>query len=336
MVDALRDRRESPDRTAAVRPERAVGRVLAAPVTARRTVPPAARATTDGYALDAADTHRATARSPATVDEFARVTAGDAVPDAADAVVPGTDADPRDDALTVHRAVTAGENVVAAGATADRGDVLSAAGHRVRPTDLPLLRAAGPDRVQARGRPHVAVAGDDALAALVERWGATVTRPDALSDAPRADLYVAAGDDAPAVDETIASRVALSPGGTAAAGSVDGVPAVRVPSPPGPRLVAAAHLVRPVVSSFGGEAHAPAPARTATLRTKLPSEPRTVTVARVTVAREEGDAVVDPVAVGDGIDARALAAGDGWVTVSGDSEGVPAGDRVTVERWDAS
>ncbi|MBZ6495760.1 gephyrin-like molybdotransferase Glp [Natrinema longum] len=204
--------------------DRADGRVLAAPVTSARDVPHYQRAAMDGYAVRAADTFGASDRSPevlriaepaangehATADSIApgtaaRVHTGSALPAGADAVVMIERVTELESAgeLEVEDAVAEGENVAPVGEDVEEGQALYEAGHRLRPSDLGLLRSAGYGRVAVAQQPTVGVvptgeelvAGDPGpgevietngltVSRLAQRWGARATYRDVVTDDP--------------------------------------------------------------------------------------------------------------------------------------------------------
>ena len=61
------------------------------------------------------------------------------------------------DAVTVHRTVVAGENVVAAGSEARKGDVMVSRGARVNHVAVAIAAAVGRAEVAVHRRPRVAV-----------------------------------------------------------------------------------------------------------------------------------------------------------------------------------
>lgn len=146
--------------------ENAVSRVVAEPLIAERPVPHYDRATTDGYAVHAAETHEAGERSPvglALTDknpapgQTAQVDTGEPLPAAADAVVGIGHTEERGDTVLVYDAVPAGENVALTGSELGKGQAIFEAGHRVRASDRPLLRAAGVSTVTCVEQPTVSV-----------------------------------------------------------------------------------------------------------------------------------------------------------------------------------
>ncbi len=123
-----------------------------------------------------------------------RVHTGSALPDGADAVVMIEDVTELPDVgeLEVDDAVAVGENVAPVGEDVEAGTTLYEPGHRLRPSDLGLLRSAGIEQVTVARRPSVAVlpTGEElvtpdeepapgqvvetnglTVASLVERWG---------------------------------------------------------------------------------------------------------------------------------------------------------------------
>jgi molybdopterin molybdotransferase len=163
----------------------------------------------DGWALRAEDTFGASDRSPAilrTADEAGpgravRVHTGSELPERADAVVMIEDTDRIDDEIEVFDAVAAGENVAPIGEDVEAGQQLYDPGHRLRPSDLGLLKGTGIDTVETVEAPEVAVipTGEELVQAdpdpgevvetnrftisrLAERWGADVTRREIVTD----------------------------------------------------------------------------------------------------------------------------------------------------------
>ncbi|AGB37810.1 molybdopterin molybdotransferase MoeA [Natronococcus occultus] len=194
--------------------ERADGRVLAAPITAARNVPHYRRAAMDGYAVRATDTFGASDRSPEVLrigdrdgavgpDRAVRVHTGSALPDGADAVVMIEHVEELEDVgeLEVDDAVAEGENVAPIGEDVAEGTQLYDAGHRLRPSDIGLLRSVGYDRLEVAQRPTVGVVptGEElvdtdpgpgevietnglTVSRMVERWGADATYRDVVTD----------------------------------------------------------------------------------------------------------------------------------------------------------
>jgi molybdopterin molybdotransferase len=181
------------DRTERVRPSQADGRVVASPVSARRAVPHYARAAMDGYAVRASDTFGASGRAPEILREAeesvapgaaVRVHTGSELPDGADAVVKVERTESVAGDVEVFDAVAEGENVAPVGEDVAADQRLYEPGHRLRPSDLGLLRASGVVNAEVYERPTVGVlpTGDEVVQAdpdpgeVVETNGSTVAR----------------------------------------------------------------------------------------------------------------------------------------------------------------
>ena len=163
----------------------ALGRVPAAPLTAREALPGFARATVDGYAVRAADTYGASDGLPAPLDVAGavhmgttpdtEVGAGTAVaiptggmlPPGADAVVMiEHTAEAMPGMVEVRRPVAPGDGLVRAGEDAAAGAQVAPAGRPLRPQDLGMLAAAGIVAMEVHARPRVAIVstGDEVVA----------------------------------------------------------------------------------------------------------------------------------------------------------------------------
>ena len=194
------------------------GRALAAPIESSRAVPDYDRAAMDGWAVRAADTFSASGRSPGVLrvadDEASsspetpvgdgsavRVHTGSELPDGADAVVMIEHAEVVGSELEVFDAITEGENVAPVGEDVAAGQRLFEPGHRLRPSDLGLLKSVGVDRVTAYERPTVGVipTGEElvqsdpgpgevietnglTVSKLVDRWGGVPTYRNVVTD----------------------------------------------------------------------------------------------------------------------------------------------------------
>jgi len=201
--ERLLDRVAVHDRTERVPLLDADGRTVATAVTAERDVPHYRRAAMDGFAVRAEDTFGASDRSPAVLrgDEAERVHTGSAVPEWADAVVMIEQADTASGDVEVFSAVGEGENVAPIGEDVEAGDRLYEPGHRLRPSDLGLLKSVGLREVEVYERPDVAViptgeelVQDDpepgevvetnglTVSRLAERWGASARYEDVVTD----------------------------------------------------------------------------------------------------------------------------------------------------------
>lgn len=159
-------------------------RVLAEPLAARRTQPPFAASSMDGYAVRAADAARAPATLRVTGEvpagalyqgrlgpgEAIRIFTGAPVPDGADAIVIQENTTREGDRVTVLQAARAGAHIRPAGLDFSAGDVLLDAGLRLLPRHLSLAASMNCTAVPARRRPKVAIlaTGDELVPPGVE------------------------------------------------------------------------------------------------------------------------------------------------------------------------
>jgi molybdopterin molybdotransferase len=375
------------DRSESVPLGDADGRVLAEPATSTRPVPHYPRAAMDGYAVRAEDTFGASDRSPVALwtagnddgvapGTAARVHTGSELPDGADAVVMIEDVEEVDGELDVFAATAEGENVAPVGEDVAEGQRLHDPGHRLRPSDLGLLKSVGATAVEVYDRPRVSVVptGEElvqedpdpgevietngqTVSQLVERWGGTATYRDVVTDDPAALRA--------AVERDLDHDVVVTTGGSSV-GERDHIPEVLsdlgevlvhgVALKPGHPVALAVVEGTPVLALPGYPVacivnavqflrptvkhvgHVPCP----------PFPARTAELDRkvssdpgtrtfVRVQLEDGDT---PVAV----PARASGAGvlssvalaDGWVVVPEGREGYDAGTAVDVENWEWS
>ena len=147
----------------------AAGRVLAQDVVAKRTQPPFAASSMDGYALrraevepdamfkvigEAAAGHRFSGTLKA--GQAVRIFTGAPVPDGADFVVIQEDTSRRGDLLTLGHKIGAKDNIRPAGGDFHVGQTLSAP-RVLRPSDIALLAAMNIDQVPVTRKPVVAI-----------------------------------------------------------------------------------------------------------------------------------------------------------------------------------
>jgi molybdopterin molybdotransferase len=148
----------------------AAGRVLAAPVLARLTQPPADVSAMDGYALRAADgvaggRLRVIGAAPAGhpfggvvgPGEAVRLFTGSFLPAGADTVLLQEDAAADGDAVIVNEACVAGKHVRPRGQDFVAGEVLIPAGQRLSPRDIGLAAAGNHPWLSVYRRPRVAI-----------------------------------------------------------------------------------------------------------------------------------------------------------------------------------
>jgi molybdopterin molybdotransferase len=158
------------------------GLVLAEEVRADRDFPPFPRSTRDGFALRSGDVATLPARvhciaevkagataeqSSVTVGrgEAVEIMTGAPVPDGADAVVMVEHTQRGGETITVQRTVNAGENIVARGSEARRGDLMVSRGTRVNHAIVAIAAALGRTELAAYRRPRVAIlaTGDEVV-----------------------------------------------------------------------------------------------------------------------------------------------------------------------------
>ena len=137
-----------------VRTADAAGCILAEPVYAKYSVPPAPVSAMDGFAVKAADTMAASAENPLTLTVFDRVNTGNVVRDEFDAVImvedvefDGSDAPAE---ITIRAPIKAGRNVRATGEDIAEGRMVLPAGARIRPFDIGALAGYGITEVLVR------------------------------------------------------------------------------------------------------------------------------------------------------------------------------------------
>ena len=145
-------------------------RVVAAPVVARLTQPPADVSAMDGYALRAADgtfgaVLRVIGAAPAGhpfagsigPGETVRIFTGSIVPEGADSILLQEDADRDGDIVTVHETVAEGRHIRRAGQDFASGDTLIPAGRRLTARDIGLAAAGNHPWLAVRRRPRIAL-----------------------------------------------------------------------------------------------------------------------------------------------------------------------------------
>lgn len=149
----------------------ALGRVAAADVVSRRTVPAAPYSAMDGYAVRHADVSAAPAHLRIVAVEPAgtvvttavergtavKLFTGSVIPPGADAVVRIEDCEEDGDRLLVRAPVPLGANIRAAGEDVEPGQVVLARGTVVGPADVGVLASVGRSSVLVHQRPCVAI-----------------------------------------------------------------------------------------------------------------------------------------------------------------------------------
>ena len=159
----------------------ASGRVLAEPVFADRNIPPFPRATRDGYAVQAADLQQVPASlevvgeiragaqlrngSPLNSGQAISIMTGAPVPEGADAVLMAEHSSPTGNHIEVTKGLSVGENIVSAGAEANKGELLLSPGTKLDYASIAVASAVGRSRILVYSRPRVAVlsTGDEVV-----------------------------------------------------------------------------------------------------------------------------------------------------------------------------
>jgi molybdopterin molybdotransferase len=233
---ALLDLVDSHDRTERVPVERADGRVLTSPVSPERPVPHYDRAAMDGFAVVAQSTFGASDRSPTELDVGGRdgvvddrtavpVHTGSELPEGANAVVMVEDTERFGESIEVRTSVTDGENVSPAGEDVPIDAALFADGHRLRPSDLGLLRSVGRREVAVYEPPTVEVIptgnelvdADPAPGEVVETNALTVSRYVARWGGDPTYRNVVSDDDAAlraAIERGLTADIVVTTGGS--------------------------------------------------------------------------------------------------------------------------
>ncbi|QFT94835.1 Molybdopterin molybdenumtransferase [Roseovarius sp. THAF9] len=138
--------------------DRALGRTLAADVTAKRANPPHANTAVDGYGFAHASLTEGDQTLPLTPGRAAagkafegavphghaiRILTGAALPQGVDTVILQEDVTASDTAIAFHPGIKPGANTRKAGEDVSAGDTILSKGRKLTPTDLALLSATG-------------------------------------------------------------------------------------------------------------------------------------------------------------------------------------------------
>ena len=183
LLDFLRTQpRLAPERVSL---DAALGRILACDFMAPEDLPPADRASMDGYAVQGADTFGASDGSPALLDiagevligtnpsliltsgQCAGIATGAFMPQGADAVVMVEHTAPfGPKQVEIRRPVSPGEHIMFRGDDVHKGSVAIAKGSALRPQELGLLAALGCTSLDVFCRPCVSIlsTGDELVA----------------------------------------------------------------------------------------------------------------------------------------------------------------------------
>jgi len=150
-------------------------RVLAKDIRAPLNIPPFRRSTVDGYAVKAADTFGASEDKPVTLKfcghvvigespnviikkgSTAEIVTGAPLPDGADSVVMVEYTNRQGNKVSVHRPVSIGENIMAAGSDIRKNETVLKIGRILGSREIGVLAAIGLTEVCVYRRPKVAV-----------------------------------------------------------------------------------------------------------------------------------------------------------------------------------
>jgi molybdopterin biosynthesis enzyme len=327
------------------------GRILAADIVAAAAHPAVAVALRDGFAVPAEATLDASTYAPAALaGPPAPLEVGDAMPAGTDAVAPPDAIALRAGSAHALAPLAAGDGILPAGADMGPGDVLRPAGARLRASDIAACESVGHNRVDVR-EPRLRVVparpGSDAviaaivslLAHAVEAAGAVAVTPPpdasglegALDDGADA-VIVVGGSGSGQRDRsirTLARRgrvafhgVGLTPGETAAFGTIEARPVLVVPGRLDAALAVWLTLGARMLARLSGGAP-DAQAMTVLLSRKITS---TLGFAELVPVMRDHLGVV-PLASGY-LSPYVLASADGFVLVPADREGYGAGAEV--------
>lgn len=180
----------------------ALHRITAAPVTARRSNPPAPNSAVDGYGFAHATLPEGLGKIPlvqgraAAGDPFTglvpaghaiRILTGAILPEGVDTVVLEEDCTIADSHIQITGKLKAGSNTRKAGEDVKAGDIALPAGHKIRPPDIALLSALGVAQIQVHKSLRVGVLStgdeliDDPSAASARHHIPDANRPMLLS-----------------------------------------------------------------------------------------------------------------------------------------------------------
>lgn len=151
--------------------EQALGRYLAAPLVAARTQPPADLSAMDGYAVAGAGPWQRIGESRCGepfgdtlgAGECVRISTGALVPPGADRILIQEDAEVAGGQVTATENPLAGKHIRREGFEFTQGTTLLAAGTRIGPAQLAVVRSAGHETVSVHAQPTVTIldSGDE-------------------------------------------------------------------------------------------------------------------------------------------------------------------------------
>ena len=333
----------------------ALNRALAEDAAAAVAQPAEARALRDGYAVRAEDIADAGSYAPVPLAPApVRVDVGDALPPGTDTVVPLDGIVERGGRFEVITPAAAGDGVLPCGADLQAGDFIARAGWRLNDFNLAMLAMAGMKQVHVReprirllkvraGADVVLDTVGDLLARALNARGCAVRRSAgdlaaALADSAD-DAVIAVGgtgsgrNDASVAmlakqGRVVAHGIAISPGETAAFGTTGNRPVLLLPGRIDAAIAGWLTMGLPLIDRLAGSSEGSDPATVARLARKVASPIGLVEIVPVRLAKGQAE----PIASGYWPLAP-LANTDGWIVVTANSEGLPAGSEVVIRPW---
>jgi molybdenum cofactor synthesis domain-containing protein len=140
----IRNEFATPVRTATLPLQQAAGRITAAPIFTRFSVPETHLSAMDGIAVHSRDTHGASEQHPVRIRDAARVNTGNVVPPGYDAVVMIEDVHLEEDgSFTVRAAVSPWQHIRPVGEDIGESEMILPSLHRIRPHEIGALAAYG-------------------------------------------------------------------------------------------------------------------------------------------------------------------------------------------------
>lgn len=344
------------DSTGSVEPidvsiDEAAGRIAAATLL-EAPYPPFNVAVSDGWAFRARDIVGASSYSPVPLSVSpVWVEAGDRLPDECDCVLDADMVEQFGPMFQVLAATVPGHGIRRAGDDIGAGRSVVASGQRINAAGVLAARVAGFNRIRIRA-PRVCVievpSADGKMASSrfvqdfviaagaravhVAAKGRDAAHISAAVGAEACDLVVTVGGTGLGrTDATIEALVvrganlvhglALQPGRTAAAGKLGPIPVIAVPGAPEQAVAVCLMLVQPALDLLMARA-----ARQGILRPLARKISSSIGVAELVLLEMSDDAWM-PIAAGQ-FSLEAIARGDAWLAIPGDSEGFAAGTLV--------
>ena len=330
----------------------AINAVLAEDVIAS-TSPVHPVALRDGFPVKADDVGNATPYAPVTLPNARPIELGEAVPEGTDAVLPHDAVSWRGDHVEAIAGVAAGDGVLPEGGNANSRAPMRLAGEQIRSMDVAIFLAAGLTRVNVR-MPRIAVAhahkaGNNVtngqfqlLSRAIRGFGGVVAdEPLSLEEALAEDnidgVINIGGTGSGQRDASVnklgkigrveTHGIAITPGETAAFGSIGERPVLLLPGRFDAMLAAWLLIGRYLVAGLSGGNVGELPTVMA-LKRKITS---TIGMTELIPARcMEG--MAEPMASGY-LSLASLVHSDGWIEVPAASEGFADGTLVAVNRW---